>query len=187
MDIEVITPSGGNLADFWKNLVSNDPDKTDGPIVFLRSRTKMDEMPLKEEITISPNQILFLPIINTAINPADDPSLDSESKRRSAANKDIDDGDNPPDPKNVTIDGIPIVDKLENFRIESPEFNLEVNRKTELEEVTYQFGASLPTVAAGYSLLIKSLPKRDEPYTIHVKANGAGAYSTEAVYTVRVK
>jgi hypothetical protein len=73
MDIEVIIPSGGNLADFWKNLVSNDPDKTDGPIVFLRSRTKIDEMPLKEEITISPNQMLFLPIINTAIKPADDP------------------------------------------------------------------------------------------------------------------
>jgi len=187
MDIEVIKPSDGYLADSWKNLVSDNRDKTDGPVVFLRTRTKMDEMPLKKEIVISPNQMLFLPIITTAINTADNPSLDSESKRRFEANKDIDDGENPPDPKNVTIDGKPIVDNLENFRIESPEFNLEVHRKCELEEVTYQRGASLPTVAAGYCILIKSLPKRDKPYAIHVKANGSGTYSTEAIYTVRVK
>ena len=187
MNIEVIKPSGGNLADSWKNLVSDNPDKTDGPVVFLRTRTKKDEMPLKKEIVISPNQMLFLPIITTAINTADDPSLDSGSKRRSEANKDIDDGDNPPDPKDVTIDGMPIVENLENFRLESPEFNLEVNRECELEEVTYQHGGSLPTVAAGYCLLIKSLPKRDKPYTIHVKANGAGTYFTEVIYTIQVK
>jgi hypothetical protein len=184
--MEVIKPSGGYLADSWNNLVSDNPDKTDGSVVFLRTRTKFDEMPLRKEVVIRPNQSLFLPIITTAINTADDPSLDNETKRRSEANKDIDNGENPPDPKNVTIDGVPIVDNLKDFRIESPEFNLEVHKKCELEEVDYQPGASLPTVAAGYCLLIKSLPERDKPYSIHVKANGAGVYSTEAIYTVRV-
>jgi hypothetical protein len=186
--VDVVKPDGEYLANSWNNLLSDNPDRTDGPVVFLRTRTKVDTMPLKKDVVISPDQMLFLPIITSAINEIDDPNMNDEPKRRSEANRDIDRGDNPPIAENVTIDGKPIVKNLKDFRIESPEFNLEVHRKCELEEVTYPKGKSnLPTVAAGYCLLLKSLPKRIEPYEIRVKAKGAGTYQTEAIYTVRVK
>jgi hypothetical protein len=188
MDIEVTKPSGEYLAEYWNRRVSDNPDKTDGPVVFLRTSLRISDKPFQRDIVIRPDQKLFVPGITSVINRTDDQSVgDDESKQRSIANNDIDDGDNPPNPNSVTIDGKPITDSLESFRIESPQFDLKVKSKCELEEVTYEEGKNLPSVAAGYCLLVESLPKRDKPYTIHVKTNGSRGYSTEAIYTIRVE
>jgi hypothetical protein len=45
---------------------------------------------------------------------------------------------------------------------------------------------TFPTVAVGYCIIIKSLPSRDRPYTIHTKAKGQDDYYTKAIYELQV-
>ena len=179
---------GQYLANSWNKVISRDPDASDDDVIFLRTSPNPQEAPLRKKVTIFPDQAIFVPIISAVINTDDSPDYNNELKRREAANKTISAGDNPPRPEQVTIDGMPIVDDLTEFRIESPEFLLNVQDQSPLRkrlEVIYQIG-DLSTVVVGYCVLIKSLPSRSRPYTIHTKAKGEGDYQAEAFYEVQV-
>jgi hypothetical protein len=196
IEFEVFSPNekldgksyGQYLADSWNKLVSDDPDRSDGHILFLRTSVNPKEAPLRKTVKIFSGQAIFLPVISTSMNTNDSPDLDTEPKRRAAANRDTDKGDNPPQPQQVTIDGKPVVDNLKEFRVESPEFMLNVHEQSVLKgkfDNPYR-ADTLPTVAVGYCVIIKSLPARDRPYTIHIKANGQDGYYTEAIYELQV-
>jgi hypothetical protein len=179
---------GQCLADSWNVLLSADPDQSDGPICFLRTSPNPREAPYRKRLAIFSDQAVFIPIVSTAVNTDDSPDLNTEEKRRASANKDTDEGDNPPKPEQVTIDDKPIVDDLKEFRVESPEFELNVDNRSPVKDkldIPARPG-TLPTVAVGYCVIIKSLPPRDQPYTIHIKAKGHDAYRTEAVYELQV-
>ena len=179
---------GQFLADSWNKLVSDDPDKSDGHILYLRTSVNPKEAPLRKTVKIFSDQVIFLPVISTSMNTNDSPDLDTEAKRRAAANRDTDKGDNPPQPQHVTIDGKPVVENLKDFRVESPEFMLNVHDESVLKnkfDNPYRAG-TLPTVAVGYCVIVKSLPSRDRPYTIHIEANGQDGYYTEAIYELQV-
>ena len=156
---------------------------------FVRTSPNPKEMPLRKSVEISSDQAVFVPIISTAMNTNDSPDLNTESKRRAEANRYTDDVDRPPGPQNVTIDGEPLIeDNLKEFRVESPEFDLTVDDQCPIRnklEVIYPPG-TFPTVAAGYCIIIKSLPKREKPYTIHIRGDGKDGYKTEAIYELQV-
>ena len=196
IDVGVFSPEekcmgktyGQYLAESWNKLVSDDPDISDDPGPFLRTSADPKEAPLIQKLTIFSDQAIFIPIITSAMNISDSGDLDTESKRRAAANKEIDGGDDPPKPEQLTIDGKPIVDDLKQFRVESPEFVLNVQDQSPVKDkldVPYPAGA-WPTVAAGYCVLLNSLASRVKPYTIHMKANGRDTYFTEAIYEIKV-
>ncbi len=196
-EFEVIRPSdrymrivyAQYLADSWKKLLSPQPDAVGNDVVFLRTSAP-DKVPLEREVSIFSDQPIFVAIISAVINTDDGAEFDNEAKRREEANSTIDAGDNPPKPQQVTIDGIPIVEeKLDDFRIESPEFILHVHEKSPLRdklEVHYHVNG-LPTVVVGYCVLINSLPARTEPYLIHTKARGQDDYPAEASTKVYVR
>jgi hypothetical protein len=171
------------LAESWKKLMAEDPDKTDGPIFFLRTSPCPEQIPFEKKVEILSNQAVFVPIITAAMNDKDSSELNSEKSRREAANRYIDEGDDPPQPPQVTINGKPIIDDLKDFRVQSPEFDLTVDERCPIRG--HYPGGTFQTVAAGYCIIIKSLPPRDEPYTIRINARGKDGYRTQATYMLR--
>jgi hypothetical protein len=196
IEFEILSPNeklNGNtygefLAESWKKLLSDDPDRSDGVRYFVRTSPNPQEIPFQKSAQLFSDQAVFVPIITAAINTNDSSEFDTESKRRAAANSQIDAGDNPPQANQVTIDGKPIVDDLKDFRVESPEFDLAVHDNSSVKhklEVPHEAG-NFPTVAAGYCVIVKSLPAREKPYNIRIKAKGEGNYYTEANYDLQV-
>ena len=197
IEFEVLSPHasyngksyGEWLAESWKKLLSEDPDKPDGSIFFLRTSPNPEEIStFQKTAKISSDQAVFVPVASTAINKYDIPDLDTEEKRRSEANKYTDEVDSAPEAWHATIDGQPIVPNLKEFRVQSPEFDLTVSEKSPIRkklDTTYEPGTE-PTVAAGYCIIIKSLPARDKPYNIHIRSDGRYGYRTESRYTLHV-
>jgi hypothetical protein len=191
---------GDYLADSWNKLLSANPDTPDKDIYFMRTSPNPGLAPLKAKATISSSQAIFVPVISTAINTSDSDAepdrygdVSNEQKRREAANRDTDEGDNPPDASQLTIDGEPIVEDLTDFRVDTPEFGLVVSPTSPVKDkldIPYGGTRPKPTVAAGYCVIIKSLPPRKQPYKIHIKANGVTIrkkrYYTEAIYDLTV-
>jgi hypothetical protein len=191
---------GDYLADAWNKLLSADPDRPDDQIYFIRTSPNPSLAPLKTKATISSDHAIFVPVISTAINTSDSDAepdrygdLSTYEKRRKAANKDTDEGDNPPEASQLTIDGKPIVDDLTDFRVETPEFELVVSPESPVHDrldIPYGGIKPKPTVAAGYCVIIKSLPTRKQPYQIHIKANGViideKRYYTEGICDLTV-
>ena len=105
----------------------------------------------------------------------------------SGVNKDIEEGD-PPSKIVATIDDEAIVNDLREFRVESPMFSLNVPTDSLLKddlEAKEPVG-TCDAEAAGYCLIIKSLPPREEPYTIRIKAKGRGSYKQDETYDIKV-
>lgn len=197
IEFEVVSPDeswrgktyGEWLAECWKKCLSSNPDDTSGGMLFLRASTAQGPLVMtgNKAVTISSDTSIFLPLITAEMDQYDSPDLKTEAAWRTAANKDIDEGD-PPSKIVATIDDEVIVDDLGGFRVESPVFSLNVPNDSLLKddlEVKEPVG-SCEAIAAGYCLIIKSLPPRGEPYTIKIKAKGRGSYEQDETYDIKV-
>ncbi|HKG87053.1 MAG TPA: hypothetical protein VKA95_01915 [Nitrososphaeraceae archaeon] len=197
IEFEVVSPDeswrgktyGEWLAECWQKCLSSNPDDTSGGMLFLRASTAKGPLVMtgNNVATISSDTSIFLPVITAEMDQYDSPDLKTEAAWRAAANKDIDEGD-PPSKIVATIDDEAIVNDLGGFRVESPVFSLNVPNDSLLKddlEVKEPVG-TYEAVAAGYCLIIKSLPSRKEPYTIKIKAKGRGAYEQDETYDIKV-
>jgi hypothetical protein len=197
IQFEVVSPGeswrgktyGEWLAECWKKCLSSNPDDTRGGMLFLRASTPQGPLVMagNNAVTISSDTSIFLPVITAEMDQYDSPELKTEAAWRAAANKDIDEGD-PPFKIVATIDDEAIVKDLGEFRVESPTFSLDVPNDSLLKddlEVKQPVG-TCEAVAAGYCLIIKSLPPREEPYRIKIKAKGRGSYEQDETYDIKV-
>jgi hypothetical protein len=197
IEFEVLEPGeswrgktyGEWLAECWQKCLSSNPDDTSGGILFLRASTAKGPLVRtgNKAVTISSDTSIFLPVITAEVDQYDSPDLKDEAAWRAAANKDIDEGD-PPSKIVATIDDEVVVKDLRKFRVESPTFSLNVPNDSLLKddlEVKAPVG-TCEAVAAGYCLIIKSLPPRGEPYAIKIKAKGRGSYEHDETYDIKV-
>jgi hypothetical protein len=197
IEFEVVSPSerwrgktyGEWLAECWQKCLSSNPDDTSGGMLFLRASTAKGPVIMtgNNAVSISSDTSIFLPLLTAEMDQYDSPDLKTEAAWRAAANKDIDEGD-PPSKIIATIDDEPIVEDLREFRFESPLFSLNVQDDSLLKddlEVKEPVGTH-DAVAAGYCLIIKSFPPREEPYTIKIRANGSGSYEQNEIYDINV-
>jgi hypothetical protein len=191
-------------------LFSTDPDQhNNGQVVFLRGMpypTPPDYIPGSipnvmvgdDRLSIFSDQFLFVPVIFAYWASAD--PAESEISLHDRARVDIDNGDNPPDTRQVTIDGaeINLIDKdgqkyyMADFRIESPLFPLSVpdtEDGTSLKDyIEYPLTpGENRAVTMGYFLLLKF---EAGDYIIHSYARGRttehGRYNEEFLYQVKV-
>lgn len=188
---------GDWLAASWNWLLSNNLDNQTGIVYFLRTSSEYhNKGPYckigKHRVQVFTDQAIFVPVIISLADDKHFPELSTAALRRADVNNDIDRGDNPPKPYQVTINGEPILDDLKDFRIESPDFLLDVSKdssvKDTLEVPIKEPGNSL-AVSAGYCIIIKSLPvnSESEPYRLHIRALGRDNYYTESFYDIIVK
>jgi hypothetical protein len=151
-----------------------------------------------DRLSIFSDQLVFLPII-FSYWASTDPD-DSEISLHERARVDIDNGDNPPNKNQVTINGseIDLTDKvgqkynMVDFRTESPLFTFNVpetddgNSIRDYIEYTLTPGDNR-AVAMGYFILLK-LEAGD--YIIHSYARGRttemGRYNEEFLYQIKV-
>jgi hypothetical protein len=197
IDFEVVSPTerwrgktyGEWLAECWQKCLSSNPDDISGGMLFLRASTAKGPLVMtgNNAVTISSDTSIFLPVITSEMDQYDSPDLKTEVSLLAAANKDIDEGD-PPSKIVATIDDEAIVNNLREFRVESPMFSLSVPTDSLLKddlEVKEPVG-TCEAVASGYCLIIKSLPPREEPYSIKIKAKGRGSYEQDETYDIKL-
>jgi hypothetical protein len=185
------------LAAAWNWLLSSNIDEQTGIVYFLRTSSNYkDKGPYckigKHRIQVFADQSIFVPVIISLADEKHFPNLFTAELRRADVNNDIDKGDNPPKPYQATINGEPIVDDLKDFRVESPEFLLDVSKDSSVKndlEVPINTPGGWQAISAGYCVIIKSLPvnSESEPYRLHIGAQGRDNYYTEALYDITVK
>ena len=158
--------------DWWNWVCSEDPDaySLDDPIVFLRANIDYSgEGETRHQtgtnyynkIEIRPGTAIFFPIIESGFHyghahPYEDRPVVIESEMRRLARKDMDSWIS----LVVTINDEPLVDNIQDFRVESPLFKLVVPQNSKLRdrmEVSPDVG-TWDAVTDGYWILIKSLP-----------------------------
>jgi hypothetical protein len=177
------------LAECWRKCLSSNPDDTSGGMLFLRASTAKGPLVMtgNNAVTISSDTSIFLPVITSEMDQYDSPDLKTEVLLRAAANKDIIEGD-PPSKIVATIDDEAVVNNLREFRVGSPMFSLNTPTDSLLKddlEVKEPVG-TCEAVAFGYCLIIKSLPPREEPYSIKIKAKGRGSYEQDETYDIKL-
>jgi hypothetical protein len=182
------------LAASWNWLLSDSIENQNGPAYFLKTSSNyVQNGPHfrigKNKVKVFADQAIFVPVIIALADSMHFPHLSTPKLRRDDVNYDINKGDNPPKPYQATIDGKPIVDDLKRFRVESPEFRLRVSENSPIKdelEVPIKHHGAWHAVSAGYCIIIKSLPPRTEPYSIHIWSRGRDNYFTEAFYDIEV-
>jgi hypothetical protein len=202
--------------EWWKNLLSKDPDgyKKDDDVVFLRGNYDYVDKGEKREPNTKPNinkrtgkdglvicegTGLFFPVVAAEFNEGDsDPDnekriLRNEDDCYMCAKRDIDEGPTP-SVDQATINGDPIVDNLGPYRAKSEYFLLEVPENSSLRtKMEYEMPAGKPmAVTDGYWILIKSLTASDTPYRVRFSATGrnqpkTNQYSNAGEYDIMVQ
>jgi len=146
-----------------------------------------------DKLRIRKDQAVFIPII-VSIRVATKPYFDW-GYMQDWTGLTIDYGDNPPDPKNTTINGIPIKiskEQMKQFRVMTPIFTALVPEadygrsvKDFLEE-SFAPG-SYPAIVEGYFILVELAPG---DYTINSHASAPrerkGPYFAELLYQITV-
>ncbi len=152
-----------------------------------------------DKLTIPEGSAIFFGSINAIIDSVDNPVADDSLSRLSAAHQDLVRGDNPPDPSQITIDGVPIQNKngepvkMQDFLVYSPEFTLhvpDVTYGTSLApffDIPFKHSGPRSAIVAGWFFLVK-LNKGS--HVIHTFAKGPpleqGIYRTEKLYQIEV-
>jgi hypothetical protein len=158
--------------DWWNWVCSEDPDTYlfDDPIVFLRANIDYSgEGEARHQtgtnyynrIKIHRWTAIFFPIIECGLHyghphPYEDRPIVIESEMRRLARKDMDSWIS----LVVTINDKPLVENINDFRVESPLFKLVVPKNSKLRdrmEVSPEVG-TWDAITDGYWILIKSLP-----------------------------
>jgi hypothetical protein len=181
------------LGELWNHILSSNPDScpTDPKsTVFLRTSPDYKSSgPHRQDLKIGPEQPIFLTLGDVEIDKYDliAQRLDPATNKLDVAKADIDAGKKG---KNIAnIENKPIVDNIDDYLVQNPKFELKVDNDSPVKdklEVKLPGDVKLDACAMGYCIYIKSLPVRDDHYTIHIYSQGADNYESGALYKITV-
>jgi hypothetical protein len=202
-------PYGYWAGQWWKWLLSKEPDVYQGDMLFLRGNVDYKPLGGLDGVPrhVDPRSIydrtgergegiwegtpLFFPVLNAMFwlgGVYDGIKMENEEDIRTAARKDILEGGfmwanirrkNEPKPRKIVSD-------MNDYLIESPEFSLTVPRNSTLrDKMEYSLcPGEYQCVTVGYYLLISYLSP--STYRIEFGGKGRGNYYTKASYDIAV-
>ena len=179
------------ITEWWNWAISERiNDNQTGDVCFLRTNPKPSEntspinTKLQSSATVSKNQAIIFPCLNTMIDDGTFPAENTHTKRIKVA-KDENDKSNKFE---CTIDSVDILggNPKDKIRMSSDEFNLKaIGSPSVLLDYNIPQGTHKAAVD-GYFVCIKGLPPHENPYIVIIKSQGVNGYADDIKYKLQV-